>query len=148
MLFRGLAGRSPVITAVFTDLDAVISLLAELNGGWLESNRKRGVEISIVLSGLFGDIHKCCSRTGLRQHTYLHSLGTWGKTGRLPAEPAMELLSMCGHGMIPANRIAALTRALQKGSITPRQAAEDIALPCVCGIVNRQRAEKIFRRLV
>jgi hypothetical protein len=147
LLIRAVATRSPVITAVYTDLEDVINLIDELKGEWLESNREDGYPISIVLSGLFHDIHQCCQRTGSREHTYLHSLGFFGKTKELPPQNELEIITMCGHGMIAVNRVHWLLKGIRAGEITPAEAAENVARPCLCGIVNRARAEEVFQRL-
>lgn len=147
LLLRLVAERSSVLTAIYTDPEKVIALLQDLQGEWLKRNQEKGYPISIVLSGLFGDIHQCCGATGLREHTYLHSLGFHGRTERLPAAGELELLTMCGHGLISVLRVRDLLQKIRKQEMTARQAAAAIALPCVCGIVNQDRAEKIFSRL-
>jgi hypothetical protein len=147
MLFRAVAEESSVITAIYTNEEDACSLLKDLTGSWLEGNRRNGTPISIVFSGLFGDIEQCCRQTGVRPHTYLHSLGYQGRTDRVPEDGQLELLTMCGHGLIAGQRVQLLVERIVKGKITAEQAAEDVARPCVCGIVNRKRAAKIFRRL-
>jgi hypothetical protein len=147
LLLQAVATRAPVITAVYTDLDDVVNLLSDLKGEWLQNNRENGYPISIVLSGLFDDIDRCCQRTGTREHTYLHSLGFFGKTEGLPSEEELEIVTMCGHGMIAVNRVQWLVEGIHAGEITPAEAAENVTRPCLCGIVNRERAEEIFERL-
>ncbi|OGP55865.1 MAG: hypothetical protein A2V67_12445 [Deltaproteobacteria bacterium RBG_13_61_14] len=147
LLLRLVAERSSVLTAIYTDPEKVIALLQDLQGEWLKRNREKGYPISIVLSGLFGDIHQCCGATGLREHTYLHSLGFRGRTERLPAAGELELLTMCGHGLISVHLVQHLVKSVRQKQLTARQAAEEIAQPCICGIVNQDRAEKVFLRL-
>ncbi len=146
-LLRLVAHSSSVLTAIYTDVDDVIDLINDLKGEWLENNRKKGYPISIILSGLFDDAHRCCQKTGSREHTYLHSLGFFGKTGGLPPEGELEIITMCGHGLIAANRVRSLLGEIRLGEITPTEAAENVTRPCVCGIVNRKRAEEVFARL-
>jgi len=146
LLMRGLGRFSSVVTAIYTDVDDVVSLIADLKGDWLADNQERGLPISIVLSGLFDDVRECCRRTGSREHTFLHSLGFFGKVENLPSEEELELLTMCGHGLISANRIRDMVEKIKKG-LTPRDAARHIARPCVCGIVNCKRAERALRAL-
>jgi hypothetical protein len=147
LLIRAVATRSPVITAIYTELEDVVRLIEDLRGEWLDKNREDGYPISIVLSGLFHDIHQCCQRTGSREHTYLHSLGFFGKTKDLPSQDELEIITMCGHGMIAVKRVAWLLEGIRAGEITPAEAAENVARPCLCGIVNRARAEEVFQRL-
>jgi hypothetical protein len=148
LLLRAVAARSPVITAIYTDMEDVVDLIDDIKGEWLRNNARNGHPISIVLSGLFDDVHRCCRRTGSREHTYLHSLGFFGRTENLPSEDELEVVTMCGHGLIAANRVRWLVEEIRTGETTPAEAAENVARPCVCGIVNRERAGEVFRRLV
>ena len=138
---------SSVITAVYTDREQVTRLIAEIRGPWLERNRKKGYPISIVIAGLPGDVHECCQANALKEHTYLQSIGFYGRAADLPSEDELALITMCGHGLIAANRVRHLTGLVARGEMTPRDAAEDIARPCVCGIVNTARAEDVFKKL-
>lgn len=148
VLFKAVAEKSSVLTAIYTREEDACGLVRDLTGSWLEDNRRKGTPISIVLSGLFGDIDKCCRQTGQRQHTYLYSMGVRGRVDLLPGEGELELLTMCGHGLIALQRVHGLVERIEEGEITAEQAAEDVARPCVCGIVNQERAAKIFRRIV
>ena len=147
LLIGKVAEMSSVITAVYTDTRKVANLIADLKGDWLARNREKGYPISIVLSGLIDDVHGCCQKTGLTEHTYLHSLGFFGRVQDLPTEDELSLITMCGHGLIAVNRVRTLVKRIRDGEIAPKEAANDIAKPCVCGIVNRERAEEILRRL-
>jgi hypothetical protein len=146
-LFRAVAEKSSVLTALYTGAEDACSLLRDLKGSWLEDNRRKGLPISIVVSGLFADIDKCCKQTGIHQHTYLHCLEVRGRVDRLPGEAELELVTMCGHGLIATGRVQGIVDRMAKGEITAEQAAEDVGRPCVCGIVNQERAAEIFRRL-
>ncbi len=106
-----------------------------------------GYPISIVLTGLKGDTHACCQKAGFKEHTYLHSLGAFGRVKDLPSGDELSLITMCGHGLIAKNRVRHLVRSLKEGELTLEEAAEDIARPCQCGIGNKKRAEKLFARL-
>lgn len=141
-------GATPMtLAAAFTDVKKVEALLRDLRGDWLARNKKKGYPISIVLSGLVGDTHRCCKNAGLTEHTHLHSLGFFGRVQDLPLDDELALVTMCGHGLIAAGRIRHLVRTIKDGELTPEEAADDIALPCVCGIGNKKRAEEIFTRL-
>ncbi len=142
-----LAHTKSGISAVYTDIDTVKSLIEDLAGQWRSRNRDKEYPISVVLSGLADDVHACCQQAGLKQHTYLHSLDIFGKVESLPSEDELALITMCGHGLVGATRIKHLVERIRKGKMTAWEAAGDIAKPCVCGIVNRKRAEEIFSRL-
>ena len=148
VLIRATGAMSTVMTALYTDLDRVIALINDLKGDWLEHNRKKGLPVSIVLSGLFSDVRHCCHKTGDREHTFLHSLGFFGKTQDPPSAGELELLTMCGHGLVSIHRVKSLVRKLKARELTIEAAAHDLARPCVCGIVNEKRAREILARLL
>jgi hypothetical protein len=135
------------LDVAFTELKRVQNLLNDLKKEWIPRNRKMGYPISIVLTGLIGDSDACCQKTGFKQHTYLHSLGAFGRVKDLPSGDELSLITMCGHGLIAKNRVRHLVQSLQKGDLTLEEAAEDIARPCQCGIGNKKRAQELFSRL-
>ena len=135
------------LEVAFTDLELVINLLNDLKKEWIPHNRKMGYPISIVLTGLTGDTYACCKKTGFIEHTYLHSIGTFGHVQDLPSADELSLITMCGHGLIAKNRVRHLVRSLQKKELSLEETAEDIARPCECGIGNKKRAMEIFARL-
>jgi hypothetical protein len=135
------------LAVAFTDLKRVENLLNDLKKNWIPRNRKMGYPISIILTGLRGDAHTCCKKTGFKEHTYLHSLGAFGRVHDLPSGDELSLITMCGHGLIAKNRVRHLVKSLQKGDLTLEEAAEDIARPCTCGIGNKKRAQELFARL-
>lgn len=147
LLMRVVGERSSVITAVYDDTAKVAGLLRDIRGEWLARNRERGYPISIVLSGLERDVHACCAKTGLTEHTYLHGLGFFGGVRNMPDEDELELMTMCGHGLIAARLVRRLAAEIRRGEATPEQAALELAKPCVCGIVNMDRAREILIRL-
>lgn len=106
-----------------------------------------GYSISIILTGLRGDAHACCKKTGFKEHTYLHSLGAFGRVQDLPSGDELSLITMCGHGLIAKNWVRHLVKSLQTGDLTPEEATEDIAQPCECGIGNKKRAQELLTRL-
>ncbi len=138
---------SSVITAVYNDTRVVSALLKELKGDWYRQNSENGYPISIVLSGLPDHVNDCCRTNQLKPHTYLQSLGYFGKVKDLPSELELSLITMCGHGLISVNRIRYLAAEIRNQRISAREAAFDIAAPCVCGTVNLARAESIFTHL-
>jgi len=135
------------LAVAFTDVKRVENLLNDLKGDWLVRNKEKELPVSIVLTGLQGDTHACCQKTGFKEHTYLHSLGFFGRVHDLPSEDELSVITMCGHGLIAKNRVKHLVSSIRKGELTPEEAAEDIARPCVCGIGNKERAQEIFERL-
>jgi hypothetical protein len=139
--------QSSVVTAVYTDSTKVVALIRDLKKNWLVRNREKGYPISVVISALIDDIHDCCRKTDLTEHTYLHSMGFFGKVRELPSEDELSLVTMCGHGLIAVNRVRYLLKSVKSGVMTPEDAAGNLARPCTCGIVNRERAKEVFQRL-
>jgi hypothetical protein len=135
------------LAVAFTDPKRVESLLNDLKKDWIPRNREKGNPVSIVLTGLTDDTHACCEKTGFKEHTYLVSLGAFGRSEDIPSGDELALITMCGHGLIAKNRIRRLVKGIQKGEVTPEDAAEDIARPCTCGVGNKKRAQEIFSRL-
>jgi hypothetical protein len=141
-------GPTPgTLSVAFTEIERVENLLNDLKKEWLPRNREKGLPISIVLTGLTGDAHACCQKTGFKEHTYLHSLGAFGRAENLPSGDELSIITMCGHGLIAKNRVRHLVKSIQKGEMTPEEAAEDVAQPCECGIGNKKRARQLFERL-
>lgn len=128
-----------VIHAVFTDPAVVTKVLKEL--------KKAEVGTSIIVSGLHEETEKCCRAAGLEKHTIEHSMGYFGQVKRLPDHEFMELTSMCGHAMVPANLVEKVLREIKRGKKTCREAALELTKPCHCGVYNPARAEKLLKRL-
>lgn len=142
-------GGAPMTMAVtFSDATRVAKLLEDLAGDWRARNREKGYPVSVVLSGLVTDTHAACQKAGLTEHTHLHSLGFFGqRVHELPTDDELAVATMCGHGLIAAGRIRNLVQSIKAGELTPKEAADDVALPCLCGIGNMERAEGLFRKL-
>lgn len=128
-----------VIHAVFKDRESVIRCLKALKAADLG--------MSVVVSGLFDEVGKCCRGAELTPHTINQSLGRWGRTDKLPATGVVEIHTMCGHGMVSVNLIQKAVSRIKAGKWTPEKAAEHLFKPCMCGIFNPHRAAKILARL-
>ncbi len=131
---------SPVVTATFDDKDNVkqiLKLLKEENFG-----------LSIVVSGLLSEIQTMSNEVGLKPHTVHLSLGIFGKKELLPAEPIMEVTTMCGHHCVSPQSVEYYISQLKKNKITIQEAAHRLAQPCVCGIVNPTRLSSILNELI
>lgn len=128
-----------VVQAVFDDEEKAVTALKALKAADLG--------LSLVVTGLFAQTHECCQRSGLSMHTVNQSLGTWGRTGRLPEGGALELNTMCGHGMVSLTLIEKAIDMVRAKKWTPEKAAENLYKCCVCSIVNPTRAAEILRSL-
>ncbi|BBO73145.1 hypothetical protein DSCW_05620 [Desulfosarcina widdelii] len=128
------------VHAVFDDPALLTNMLKDL--------KEEDLGISVVVSGLFEHVGKCCNEAGLRPHTINQSLGRWGKTERLPSDDVLELNTMCGHGMVSVGLINDVATQIKDGRSTPEEAAETLFAPCVCGIFNTKRAASLLRAMV
>ena len=125
---------------VFTDYDVAASVLKEL--------AEADLGISVVVSGVMDGIVEMCRTSGLKIHTSEHSAGILGKTEKLPDEPILEITTMCGHALVAANLVQEMVRGVKKGKKTVEEAAVELAKPCMCGVFNPKRAEKVLRLLI
>ncbi|MHA1277785.1 MAG: hypothetical protein ACTSQ8_11375 [Candidatus Helarchaeota archaeon] len=131
---------SPVVTAVFDNVEAIQQILTTL--------KQEDLGMSIVVSGLLSEIQKISKRVGLKPHTVHLSLGVFGKKELLPPEKIREITTMCGHHCVSPQSVENYVDQIQKGKITIEEAAQKLAQPCVCGIVNTTRVRKILHELL
>jgi len=132
---------SPVITAVFKDINIVKKVILAL--------KNEDLGISIVISGLISEVQAALNEIGLRMHTVHLSLGTFGKKELLPNEQEiLEITTMCGHHCISPQSVLHLLDQIKKGKTTAEKAAKKLAKPCVCGIFNTERATSLLNKLL
>ncbi len=125
-----------IFHAVFTDPSDVAAVLSDL--------ARADLGLSIVVSGLFDQIGKCCRDAGLDEHTVEYSLGVWGRTDRLPHPAVQEIATMCGHGMVSFHLIDHCAKEIQQRKMPSEEAARVLARQCHCGIFNPVRAAQIL----
>lgn len=123
----------------FDNLDSVRDMLLEL--------KEADLGISINVSGLLDDVDECCKGIGINRHSIEHSVGISGQIDRLPNRDILELNTLCGHGMVSFNLISRMIDLVKLSKLTPKQAAEYLAKPCVCGAFNPKRAEMILEKV-
>ncbi|MFC1978348.1 hypothetical protein ACFLWS_08865 [Chloroflexota bacterium] len=104
--------------------------------------------LSVIVSGLFNEVDSICRTAGIKRHTSQCSLGVWGKTEKLPGEQVMDIITMCGHGMVSSNLVRKLAVDVKKYRLSLQDAAGQLAKPCVCGVFNPRRAEDILREYI
>lgn len=114
---------------------AAIKKLQELDTG-----------MSVTLSGPMGETLEMCKDYGIKPHSVNLSLDVWGKKDKLPSEEVLELLTMCGHGLVGRPLIEETLEKVKQGKISPQKATVNIGHLCVCGIYNTDRAEKLFEK--
>ena len=55
---------------------------------------------------------------------------------------------MCGHGLVSFNLVQFLVKEIRRGEKTLKEAAETLARPCVCGVVNPKRTVELLRAML
>jgi len=125
------------VHAVFDRRETVTQVLKDL--------KKADLGLSVVVSGLLDTVDHCCEEAGLKRHTVELSLGVWGKVEKLESQEVLEVTTMCGHGLVAGNLVKTLVDDIRNGRTTARQASEEIAKQCVCGIFNAPRAEELLK---
>jgi len=126
-----------VLQGVYGDLETVKQVVQELK------DAKLG--LSVVVSGLFENVWKMAKKVGVFPHTVAISMETWGRTELLPPPKVLEIMTMCGHGMISRDLVEDTIERIKKGTLTPEQGAERLSHCCVCGIFNTERCAELLR---
>jgi hypothetical protein len=124
--------------AVFTDLDTLQKVLAEL----IEAD----LGISINVSGLLEGVQECCHGNGIERHSVEHSLGFWGSRDLLPEREVLEINTLCGHGMVSFSLIRKMMEYVKMRRLTPKEAAEIMGRCCECAVFNTTRAEHLLEK--
>jgi len=128
-----------IVHGVFTDGDTVTNVLQELNDADLG--------MSVVVSGTFSSVRKCCQKAGLSPHSVDYSAGIWGKREKLPPQEILEITTMCGHAMVAPNLVNSLVADIKAGELGVEEAGKELAKQCECGIFNPDRAAKLLEAL-
>ena len=129
-----------IVHGVFTNPEEVIEILKEL--------KEADLGISVVVTGVHEDTEACCRESDLKKHTVENSLGIFGQIKKLPSEEILQLTTMCGHGMVPANLVEKTVADIKRGKKTVQEGAIELTRPCHCGIYNPVRAERLLKRIV
>ena len=134
-----IANASKIGHAVFDNQEDVIAVLKEL--------KEADLGLSVVVSGIFEKVDACIEKAGLKHHTANFSLGTWGKTEKLPSNDLLEVATMCGHALIAPNLVKELVKEIKSGTKTPEDAAKLLAPNCACGVFNTKRAANLMKAM-
>ena len=51
---------------------------------------------------------------------------------------------MCGHALVSKELVRKLKADVQAGRLSKKEAARQMAEPCVCGVFNMERAEALL----
>ncbi len=138
IIFQNIQDTS-IVHAVFTDRNQVTQALREL--------KEADLGVSVTVSGIVEHVHEACREAGLDRHTVEYSVGIRGNLARLPEDEILEVTTMCGHGMVSQHLVRQMIIDIKKGRRDEREAAELLATPCVCGVFNPVRAQRLLREL-
>lgn len=134
------ASDTSIVHGVFDNRESLIMALKAL--------KDEDLGVSVIVSGILGDVQECCQEAGVKRHTCETSLGIWGKKERLPDEEILRFTTMCGHGQVPFNLIKKMIVDVKEGRLSVREAAEEMAKPCQCGVFNPRRAEAMLEEIL
>jgi len=112
----------------------------------LKKLREADLGMSVTVTGDMDEVFDVILEAGLKPHTVNIPLGTFGKKDKLPNENMLEILTMCGHGMVCKEHADYILKRVSKGLISAEDAAKELAKPCTCGIFNVERTKKIIER--
>lgn len=129
-----------IVHAVFTDKKDVIQAVKEL--------KEAELGVSIIVSGIVDEVGDICKEAGIDRHTVEYSVGIRGKLSRLPEDEVLEITTMCGHGMVSQHLARQMLLDIKRGKCTAQEAGEYLSTPCVCGVFNPKRAQRLLEELV
>jgi len=129
-----------IVQVTYDCRENVVALLKEL--------KEKRPGISITVSGVTDIVQGMMDEAGLgRIHTVEYSMGTWGKTERLPDFDVLRITTMCGHAMIANDLVGKMLRDVKRGRRTLDEVAVVMAECCTCGNLNLTRAKKILTEM-
>jgi hypothetical protein len=127
------------VTVVFDDAVRLESFLVHVHD--------LSLDLSITVSGDMAAIADLCARHGWQPHSGRQALGVFGGLNCLPPQELLCITAQCGHGLIATRLVEALVARIRDGHCTAAEAAETLARPCVCGLVNPGRTATLLGRL-
>jgi hypothetical protein len=111
----------------------------------LRKIKEEDTGMSIVVTGDIEEIKEVCDTIDVFPHTVALSLGIRGRTERLPSEGTLQLMTMCGHGMVAERMVERARGEIREGKTTVENAVLQMTKCCVCGCFNPTRAKKLLR---
>ena len=130
-----------IVECTFDNRDKIVTLLKEL--------KKDRPGISVTISGVTDVVEQCMQEAGLGHiHSLEYSLGTWGKTEKLPDYEILKTVTMCGHAMIASDLVRKMVRDVKRGRRTIRDCVIEMAECCSCGNYNLTRGEGLFKEMM
>jgi hypothetical protein len=127
-------------SGVYTSFDDVKGVLKDL--------KKADLGISVVISGLFDEVHESCMDLCDGPHTVNMSAETFGNLDLLPEEDILEITTMCGHHMVSQYLVKHLANQVKKGRMQAEEASIEMAKQCTCNFFNVKRAIHLLNQYV
>jgi len=131
--------ETPRVRCVFDSYEKVKKLIKEL--------KEREYGYSVTVSGLINNVMSISRELDIKPHSINLSIGVHGRTEKLPREETLNLVTMCGHGMVSASLVEKAIERIKKGVWDIDRAAKELAKPCHCGIFNVERAKKLLQEI-
>ena len=125
--------------AAFDEKEKLRDLLREL--------KEADLRLSVVVSGIFDEVFECCRETGLTPHTVNMALGILGREELIPPRKVLDVVTMCGHGLVSRYLVEDFVVGVVEGRITADEAAQRLGANCVCGAFNTARAADIMAEM-
>jgi len=113
----------------------------------LEKIKAADLGMSVVVTGNHDAVFQILKDIGLKPHTVNMSLGYFGKKDKVPAEEILAISTMCGHGMVPKQRIKNMSEEVKNRQCSAGEGGEKLASACTCGIFNPKLAAEILESL-
>lgn len=113
----------------------------------LEKIKAADLGMSVVVTGNHEAVFQVLEEVDIKPHTVNMSLGFFGKKELVPAEEILCVSTMCGHGMVPRQRIGSMIEEVKQQKCTAKEGGEKLASACTCGIFNPKLASEILESL-
>jgi len=126
----------PRLRCCFSDLDKIRKVIKFI--------KEKDYGLSVTVSGLIRNLDEVNKELGIKPHSINFSLGFHGRTDLLPDSAVLEVVTMCGHGMVGAPLVEHCMNEVKAGRMSPEEAGCELSKPCICGIFN---TEKVVERL-
>lgn len=102
--------------------------------------------LSVAVQGPEDELVEMARELGIKPHSVNFSLDVWGNRERLPDEDVLEIVTMCGHGLIAPALAKDTLQKVKDGNMSIDKAVVRLGTPCVCGFFNPERAQEILER--
>lgn len=132
-------GDKAYIGAAYKDRTRLKAALAKIKAADLG--------MSVVVTGKHEAVFQVLKEVDIKPHTVNMSLGFFGKKEKVPAEEILAVSTMCGHGMVPKQRIENMIEDVKQQKCSAKEGGEKLASACTCGIFNPKLASEILESL-